>query len=88
MEELLIGFWHTGWQKACWLEGWLVVAGIGWDGGWEEAPVFSNQFEQDMQTFVSGHLFLDTYAWAFHDSMDARNAKLDAKFERLATTAL
>jgi hypothetical protein len=21
--------WHTGWQKAGWLQGWLVVAGSG-----------------------------------------------------------
>ena len=37
MEELWIGFWHTGWQKAGWLEGWLVVVGTGWEagcGGW------------------------------------------------------
>ena len=26
-----VGFWHTGWHLAGWLEGWLVLAG-GWLG--------------------------------------------------------
>ena len=30
--------WHTGWQKAGWLEGWLVVAGAGWQLGWAQVP--------------------------------------------------
>ena len=24
---------HTAWQKAGWLEGWVVVAGVGWEAG-------------------------------------------------------
>ena len=33
---------HTGWQKAGWLEGWLVAAGAGWEvvweAGWPQGP--------------------------------------------------
>ena len=32
--------WHTGWQLAGWLTGWLVVAGAGWGwgAGWPQGP--------------------------------------------------
>ena len=30
--------WHTGWQKASWLEGWLAVAGAGWEACWPQGP--------------------------------------------------
>jgi hypothetical protein len=29
-----LSFWGGGWLKGGWLEGWLVVAGAGWDAGW------------------------------------------------------
>jgi hypothetical protein len=29
-----MSFWCSEWQKGGWLEGWLVVAGAGWDAGW------------------------------------------------------
>ena len=29
-----LGFWRTGWHLAGWLEGWLVLAGAGWEAVW------------------------------------------------------
>ena len=38
-----LSFWGTGWLKGGWLEGWLVVAGggfdVGWGVGWPRGPL-------------------------------------------------
>ena len=60
------GFWRTGWQLAGWLEGWLVVAGAGWEAGWPQgSPGAEGTRSGGGKRFVWGtqnhHIYQETH---------------------------